>query len=60
MKTTTPLNELAKEMIQFKSMDENASFSDHIRMYETLSRKIEQAGISYYDLDLYVRHVTVK
>jgi hypothetical protein len=55
MKPATDLNELAKELIKFQKVDKDElGLKEHVRMYEDLTDKIEEAGISYYDLSLYV------
>ncbi len=56
MTNTAEMIALAEEYLRFQSLDkEKMDFNDHIRMYESLTRKMEQAGVSYYDLSVYVR-----
>lgn len=56
MNTATNINELAKEFVHFESLDKDKlDFKDHIMMYESLTNKLEKAGLSFYDMDVYVR-----
>ena len=60
MKPATNLNELAKEFLHFQSLDkEKLDMKDHVQLYEALTNKIEEAGISYYDLSIYAQHITL-
>lgn len=55
MNSANKINELAEEYIQFQNLDKDKlDFKDHIQMYESLNQKLDEAGISFYDLGLYV------
>ncbi len=55
MKIATNISELAAEYVHFQSLDKDKlDFKDHIMMYERLSKKLEEAGISFYDLSVYL------
>lgn len=56
MTPATNITELAAEYVHFQSLDkERLDFKDHIMLYEALNKKLEAAGMSFYDIGRYVR-----
>ncbi|MEP5613466.1 MAG: hypothetical protein ABJP45_14535 [Cyclobacteriaceae bacterium] len=57
MNTATKLNELAVEYVHFQKLvaQDSLELSDHLKVYESLSNKLDEAGISFYDMGVYVR-----
>ena len=55
MNTATHISdELTKEYLRFKNFDESKmDFIDQLRMYESLTNKLDEAGISFYDLSVH-------
>lgn len=62
MNTATKLNELAAEYIQFQNLlsQDKLDLTDHLQVYENLSNKLDEAGISFYDMSIYVRSKDVR
>ncbi len=55
MKPATNISELAAEYVHFQSLDKDKlDFKDHLMMYERLSNKLDEAGITFYDLSVYL------
>ena len=53
---TANIAELAEEYEKFKNVDEEqVDLKDHIQLYESLTNRIEQAGLSLYEVSRYVR-----
>ncbi len=49
------VKELAEEYTRFKNVDEEEmDLKDHIQLYESLTRKLENAGLSFYDISKYI------
>jgi len=57
MNTATKLNELAVEYVHFQKLvaQDTLELSDHLKVYEELSNKLDEAGVSFYDMGVYVR-----
>ncbi len=60
MNSATNLNDLAREFLDFQKLNkEDLDMKDHVQLYEALTNKIEKAGITYYDLSVYAKHITL-
>ena len=61
MNTSTHLHKLAEEYVRFKNLDEEElHLMDYIRKYDELITKLEEAGISYYEMDVYASTCQIK
>lgn len=59
MNTTLNISELAEEYLKFQKFNhDTGDLKDHVRRYESLMIKAEEAGISFYDLSVYARRYT--
>ena len=53
---TAKVKELAEEYTRFKNVDEDEmDLKDHIQLYESLTNKLEKAGLSFYDISRYIQ-----
>ncbi len=53
--STSKVEELAEEYARLKNVDElEMDLIDHIKLYESLNRKIEKAGLSFYEVSRYI------
>ena len=56
MNTATNIQELAMEFLRFEQSDKDSlDFKDHIMMYDSLNQKLEEAGMSYYEISVYAK-----
>ena len=56
MNTATNIQELAMEFLRFEQSDKDSlDFKDHIMIYDSLNQKLEEAGMSYYEISVYAK-----
>ncbi len=57
---TSKVKELAEEYARFKNADEEEmDLKDHIQLYESLTQKLEKAGLSFYEVSRYIHFANV-
>lgn len=56
MNTATDFSLLADQYVHFHNLDKDKlDLTDYLMLYEALTNRLDEAGISFYNLGVYVR-----